>query len=561
MGSGRRLLSKGPLPGRAFTATIILLIGVATGTALAAAMLADLFDDTSSRSGITSILHNSATPEKHQIETMAGGLAVIDFDNDGHPDLFLTNGAPEPSLRKSGPEWWNRLYRNRGDGTFEDVTAKSGLQGDCFSIGAAVADFDNDGWPDLFVAGVDCNRLYRNRHDGTFEDVTKKAQIPQTGFAVGGAFFDADADGWNDLLIVNYVQWSPATEPFCGDRPAGIRTYCHPRFYEPVPNTLLRNNGDGTFTDVSLESGIGAYAGKGMGAAIGDIDGDGRIDVVVTNDTARNFLFHNEGGMRFREVGMEAGIALNEDGRALSSMGVDFRDVDNDGRDDLMMTALANETYPYYRNIGGSLFKDLTYRSRLGAQTLALTGWGVGVYDFDNDGRKDIFTANGDVNDNTELFSSRESKQRCTVFWQRKANRFEAQAVDKPAWHRGAAFADFDGDGQVDIAVARLNATPELLLNRTGAGRHWIAFLLRGTRSNRDGIGAHLHLTAASGEQWNRVTTAVGYASSSERVVRFGLGSDTRVRRVEIEWPSGTEQSLDDLPADQMVKVQESAQP
>ena len=528
---------------------------------LGPALLPSAFKDVSAGSGLTSVLRNSVTPEKHQIETMAGGLAVIDFDNDGRPDLFLTNGAPQPGLRKSGPGWWNRLYRNRGDGTFEDLTQKAGLQGDCFSIGAAVADFDNDGWPDLFVAGPDCNRLYRNRHDGTFEDVTAKAHIPQTGLAVGGAFFDADGDGWNDLLIVNYVKWNPETEPYCGDAASQIRTYCHPRFYEPVPNTLLRNNGDGTFSDVSRESGIGAYAGKGMSAAIGDIDGDGRIDFVVTNDTAPNFLFHNEGGMKFREVGMEAGAALNEDGRALSSMGVDFRDVDNDGRDDLFMTALANETFPFYRNIGAGLFKDLTYRSRLGAQTLALTGWGVGIYDFDNDGRKDIFTANGDVNNNTELFSNRDSKQPCTIFWQRGPNHFEGQQVDEPASHRGAAFADFDGDGRIDVAVARLNATPALLLNRTGSGRHWIGFLLTGTRSNRDGIGAHLHLIATSGEQWNRVTTAVGYASGSERVVRFGLGSDARVRRVEIEWPAGTKQVLDDLPADQIVKVREFAQP
>ena len=536
-------------------------IAIAGLLTLAPALVPPNFADVSDHAGIGSVLHNAATPEKHQIETMAGGLAVIDFDNDGHPDLFLTNGAPQPGLRKTGPEWWNRLYRNRGDGTFEDVTTKAGLKGDGFSIGATVGDFDNDGWPDLFVAGVGCNRLYRNRHDGTFEDVTAKAHIPQTGLAVGGAFFDADGDGWNDLLIVNYVKWNPNTEPFCGDPAAGIRTYCHPRFYEPVPNTLLHNNGDGMFTDVSRESGIGAYAGKGMGVAIGDFDGDGRIDFLVTNDTTPNFLFHNEGGMKFREMGMEAGVALNEDGRALSSMGVDFRDLDNDGRDDLVVTALANETYPYYRNTGHGLFKDLTYRSRLGAQTMALTGWGVGVYDFDNDGRKDIFTANGDVNNNTELFSNRESKQRCTVFWQREANRFEAQQVGEPAWHRGAAFADFNGDGLVDVAVARLNAVPALLLNRTGSGRHWIGFLLTGTRSNRDGIGARLHLVSASGEQWNRCTTAVGYASSSERVVRFGLDRDQRVKRVEIDWLSGTKQILDDLPVDRIVKVREPAQP
>jgi hypothetical protein len=519
------------------------------------------FEDASVRSGIRAVLHNGATPDKHQIETMAGGIAVIDFDNDGHADLFLTNGAPQPDLRKTGPEWWNRLYRNRGDGTFEDVTEKAGLKGAGYSIGVAVADFDNDGWPDIFVAGVDRNILYRNRGDGSFEDVTERAHIPHTGWAVSAAFFDADNDGWNDLFIVNYVKWNPATEPFCGDPALGVRTYCHPRFYEPLPNILLHNNRDGTFSDVSRQSGIGAYAGKGMGVAVGDYDNDGRADFIVTNDTTPNFLFHNEGGMKFREVGMEAGIALNEDGRALSSMGVDFRDVDNDGREDIFITSLSNETYPLYRNLGSGLFKDITYSSRLGAQTIQLTGWGLGIYDFDNDGHKDLFTANGDVNTNTELFSNRESKQRCALFWQKENNRFEREEIGEPAWYRGAAFADFNGDGLLDVAVARLNMPPAILLNRSGQGRHWVAFALEGTRSNRDGIGALLHLVTSSGEQWNHCTTAVGYASASERLVRFGLNHESRVARLDVRWPSGIEQTLYDLPVDRVTKLREPGRP
>jgi len=529
--------------------------------AFAPALLPPSFEDFSARTGITAILRNAATPEKHQIETMAGGIAVIDFDNDGHPDLFLTNGAPQPGLRKTGPDWWNRLYRNRGDGTFEDVTAKSGLGGEGFSIGAAVADFDNDGWPDLFVAGVDRNFLYRNRGDGTFEDVTERAHVPHKGWAVGAAFFDADNDGWNDLLIVNYVLWNPATEPFCGDTIIGVRTYCHPRFYEPLPNILLHNNHDGTFSDVSQESGIGAYPGKGMAVAIGDYDNDGRIDFVVTNDTTPNFLFHNEGRLKFREAGLDAGIAFNEDGRVLSSMGVDFRDIDNDGRDDIFITALSNETYPLYRNTGNRVFKDITYASRLGAQTMQLTGWGIGIYDFDNDGTKDIFTANGDVNDNTERFSSRDSKQRCTVFRQNASRYFEAQAIGGPAWHRGAAFADFDGDGKIDVAVSRLHMPPAVFINHSGAGNHWAAFSLEGTSSNRDGIGARIHLVTPSGEQWNHCTTAVGYASASEKIVRFGLGGNANVTRVEIQWPSGARQTINNPAIDQVVKVQEPAQP
>ena len=536
-------------------------VAIASLLLLASDLEKNAFIEAGAASGLSAVLDNAATPERRQIETMAGGLAVIDFDRDGHPDLFLTNGAPQPGLRKTGPRWWNRLYRNRGDGTFEDVTERAGVKGEGFSIGAAVADFDNDGWPDLFIAGVGRNALYRNRRNGTFEDVTGQARIPQTGLAVGGAFFDADNDGWNDLLIVNYVQWDPAAEPVCGDKTLGVRTYCHPRFYRPMPNTLLRNNHDGTFSDVSQQSGIAAYPAKGMGAAIGDYDGDGRLDLVITSDTTPNLLFHNEGGMKFRETGMEAGVALNEDGRALSSMGVDFRDVNNDCREDLVITALSNETYPYFRNSGRGLFKDMTYSSRLGAESLALTGWGVGIYDLDNDGRKDIFTANSDVNDNVEAFSDRTSRQRCTVFWQGADHRFKSQAIGTPALHRGAAFADFDGDGQVDVAVARLHQPPALFLNRSGAGRHWIAFDLEGRSSSRDGIGAQIHLTSASGEQWNRATTAVGYAGSSERTVRFGLGTDAQVSRIEIQWPSGIRQRMATLPVDRVIKVQEPARP
>ena len=533
------------------------LLAVALGPFAVPGNAPPSFEEISARSGLNAVLNNAATADKHQVETMAGGIAVIDFDRDGRPDVFVTNGAPQPGLVKDGPQWWNRLYRNRGDGTFADVTARAGLAGQGFSIAAAVADFDNDGWPDLFVAGVGRNILYRNRGDGTFEDVTAKARIPQTGWAVGAAFFDADGDGWLDLFIVNYVHWDPLTEPQCGELGLGIRTYCHPRFFQGLPNTLLRNNRDGSFTDVSRESGIAAHVGKGMGIAIGDYDNDGRIDVFVANDTLPNFLFHNEGGMRFKEAALESGVALNDDGRALSSMGVDFRDIDNDGRDDLFVTSLANETFPLYRNRGGGLFQDLTYLSRLGHLSVAYSGWGAGVFDFDLDGRKDIFTANGDVNDNSERFSSQPSRQRCHVFWQREPLRFEAEEVGETAQYRGAAFADFNEDGRIDVVLSRLGQPPALLLNRAGQGRHWVAFDLEGTRSNRDAIGARLHLITTSGEQWNRCTTAVGYASASEKPVRFGLGSNPTITAVEIEWPSGVKQRIQNPAPDHVIKVRE----
>jgi len=499
------------------------------------------FEERTSGSGIGFVLRNAASSEKHQIETMAGGVAVLDFDGDGRPDIFFTNGARQPDLEKSGPEYCNGLYRNLGGFRFEEVTARAGLCGEGYSMGAAAGDFDSDGLADLFVAGVNRNFLYRNRGDGRYEDVTARAGIRSGEWAVGGGWLDYDADDRLDLLVVNYVRWNPKTEPYCGE--AAYRTYCHPKFYEGLPNRLYRNLGSGQFRDVSEESGIGAVAGKGMAAAFGDADGDGRLDIFVTNDTTPNFLFRNEGNGRFRQIGMEAGIAYNDDGRALSSMGADFRDIDNDGREDLFVTALANETFPLYRNMGRGPFLDITYPSRIGRATMALSGWSCGMLDFNNDGWKDIFSANGDVNDNSELFSSRRSRQSNIVLINRGDGAFDSQAVGSPALHRGAAFADFDGDGRMDAVVTRLNQTPLVLRNVSAPDNHWIGF--------RVPLGTLVKL----GTQWNRATTAVGYASSSDSVVHFGLGRETKVPPVKIIWPNGASKRLTDLIPDRYVTV------
>ena len=523
------------------------------------AMAADThwFDDRTAASGISFTLRNSPTPQKHQIETMAGGVAVLDYDRDGLPDLFFANGAAQPALDKSDASYSNRLYRNRGGWTFEDVTAKAGLAGQGFNIAAAAADFDNDGYTDLFVAGVNRSYLYRNRGDGTFEDVTARAGVAGLGrWAVSAGWFDYDNDGRLDLFVVNYVQWDPAKEPFCGE-PGGYRTYCHPRFYQGLPDTLYRNNGDGTFTDVSAASGIAAHTGKGMGVAFADYDGDGWMDVAVANDTVPNFLFRNLGNGKFREVGFEAGVAMNDDGRALSSMGVDFRDIDNDGRPDLFITALANETFPFYRNLGKGLFGDATYQSRIGAATLPLSGWGAGIYDFDNDGRKDLFAACGDVQDNTERFSGRKSRQRPLLLINRANGAFDPHEIAAPAQYRGAAFADFDGDGRVDVVLTALGEHPVLLRNTSGQGNHWLGLRLTGVRSNRDAIGARVHLVTRDGEQWNQVAAAVGYAGSSEHAVHFGLGRDGGVKRIEITWPSGAIEQIPDPPVDKYLSIRE----
>jgi len=544
---------------RYILAVVIVVCGIAWLGANRPAVATVNFEDVADRAGIQFTLQNSPTPEKHQIETMVSGVAVFDYNNDGKPDIFFVNGASVPGLVKTGPEFHNALYRNNGDGTFTDVTRQAGLSGIGYSMGVAVADFDNDGWEDLFVAGVNRNILYRNRGDGTFEDLTAKAGIKSNMWSIAAGWFDYDNDGLLDLFVVNYVKWDPGKERFCGDPDRNIRTYCHPQFYEGLPDTLYHNNGDGTFTDVSESSGIAAHIGKGMGVAFADYDHDGRPDVFVANDTVPNFLFHNEGGGKFREVALEAGVALNDNGKAISSMGADFRDYDNDGREDLFVTALAGETFPLFRNLGRGGFDDVTHRTLVGRASVRWNGWSNGMVDFNNDGFKDLFVACGDVQTNAQ-----NSQQRNLLFVNQRDGTFAdfsgeaGNGFQQVGLHRGAAFGDFDGDGRIDIVVTRLGMRPELFRNTSPGNNHWISFLLVGHRSNRDGMGARIHVVSDSGnEQWNQVTTSVGFASSSDRVTHFGLGASRSARLVEIEWPSGARQSLRNVPADRRIVVQE----
>ncbi len=501
---------------------------------------------------------NGATGDMHQIETMIAGVAIFDYDGDGWPDIYIANGATSPGLEKSDPAFHNRLFRNRHDGTFTDVTDSAGVPGRGYSMGVAVGDFDGDGHPDLFVTGVRENILYRNRGDGTFEDVTAKAGLKSDGrWSVAAGWFDYDNDGRLDLFVVHYVRWDPAREPYCGDMQNHRRSYCHPEYYAPLANALYRNHGDGTFEDVSASSGIAAHPGKGMGVAFADYDQDGWTDVFVANDTTPNFLFHNLGNGRFEEVGLRSGVAYNADGRAVSGMGADFRDFDNDGREDILMTALSNEGFSLFRNLGHGQFGDISQAARVTAGSLRLSGWSAGIYDLNNDGLKDLFAATGHALTNSEVVTGQEARQSPAVFLNRGDGTFDRAFLGEKALYRGAAFGDLNRDGKIDVVLTRLNEPPVIWMNSTESQGHWLRVRLHGHRSNGDGIGARIHLVTDAGEQWNHVTTSVGYGGSSEPEVHFGLGRSAIVRRIDVVWPSGARQALENVPAGRRIEIEE----
>jgi len=541
-------------PLRLFTA--VALLGMIALASPRAQPGVPTFENVQAGSGIDFTLAHAPTADKRLIETMPGGLAAFDYDGDGKLDLFFANGNASPAAAKAGPTFHNRLYRNLGGFKFEDVTEAAGVAGRGFAMGAAVADYDNDGHTDLFVPAVGGPTLYRNLGNGRFEDVTARAGITSSPWSVAAAWLDMDRDGRLDLFVVNYLDWSPTADRFCGDRLRDLRVYCHPKFYTGLPNQLFRNKGDGTFEDVSTPSGIAAHVGKGMSAAVADFDGDGRDDVFVTNDGVPNFLFRNVDGKRFEESALLAGVALPAFGRPVSSMGVAVHDVTADGRPDVLVTALKGETFPLYVNDGQLMFHDGTHQARLAGPTSVRSGWGVALADLDNDGRVDVATANSHVNDLIEHFETSSYKEPNAILLNRGGTfedvTMQAGLKSAVAAHRGLIAADLDADGRLDLVTTSLGGPVELW-KHTGPAGHWIAIRLRGTASNRDGLGA----TVTVGGRAFTVTSATGYASSVLAPVHVGLGGATAAPKIVVTWPSGRAQTVEAPGIDRLIEITE----
>ena len=536
-------------------------VAISTGRAVDARQPRPYFTDVASRSQFNYVTRNDYRSRKYFIQPLAGGVAILDYDNDGKMDIFFTNGAELPSMKKPAA-FANALLRNRGEGVFEDRTSAAGLAGgdSGYHIGAAAGDYDNDGDTDLFLANAGSNTLLRNNGDGTFTDATAGSGIskPPNTLSVGAAWFDYDNDRLLDLVVSDYTIWTPETDYQCADS-SKREIYCSPTRYVSVPNRLYHNLGNGKFEDVTEQAGLAEAHGKGMGVSIADVNNDDLPDIFIVNDTERNFLFINQGAGRFREQGAIYGVSFNDDGIAVNGMGSDAKDFNNDGFVDLFYNDLATQVFALFAGDRGKSFRYVSYSTGLGRLSYRFGGWGAGFIDYDNDGWKDLYSANGDVD-----YLGDNAKQSDTMFRNLDGKSFAdvsaamGVAFTRQGFHRGSAFADLNDDGSLDIVVTGLNERPRILINAGTPGAHWLLLDLQGTRGSRDAIGAKVKVTTASGRVLhNHVSVSTGLMSSSDRRVHFGLGPESAISSIEIRWPGGQVQTLSDVKADQILRVRE----
>jgi len=543
----------------------LIFILVAAGSAAVAGMArqgdAVQFADITAKSKIGFRHENGASPEKHLPETMSGGAVLFDFDNDGWLDIFFVNGGSFVDKKKAAGAQ-HRLYRNNKDGTFADVTGISGISVSGFGMGACSADFDNDSFPDLYLTGADFSRLYRNTGKGSFVDVTTSAGVGSTLWNASCAFGDIDNDGDVDLYVTRYVDYTPERNKYCPLWTA--RAYCHPNEYNGVPDLLFRNNGDRTFTDISRESGILQRPnGNGLGVVFGDYDNDGLADIYVANDSTPNFLFHNKGGGRFEEAGFFAGVAVGHDGKPQAGMGTDMGDFDGDGLFDIFVTNLIMETHTLYRNLGKGLFADVTFTSGVAQATLPYVGFGAAFVDYDNDMDLDLAIANGHIIDNVHLGRDDTTYEQLNLLLLNDSGKFrnvgpisgKGFAIRKSS--RALAVGDLDNDGDMDIVVANVGQTPDILRNDGGNRSNSLLIRTIGSKSNRDGIGARLRLSVGGRILSRDVKAGSGYLGQNDLRVHFGMGQRTLAERLEIQWPGGAVDTADNLAANQILTVQE----
>lgn len=543
----------------------MVLVGSGASLRGGAAATPVKYVDVAGSAGISFQHDNAASPEKYLIETMGSGCGWIDYDQNGLLDFYLVNGAstrvysPRHALRSA-------LYRNNGDGTFTDVTTKAGVGAEgLFGMGVAVGDYDNDGFPDLLVLGYGRCILFHNNGNGTFTDVTDRAGVGNTRkWGSSAAWFDYDNDGLLDLVIANYVDWSPERNFWCGDKGPGLRSYCHPDVYQGEPPTLYHNNGDGTFTDVSKRSGVGIKPGNGLGVVTFDYDNDGWQDIFISNDHMPNFLFHNNRDGTFREIGYTAGVAVSIDGQFEAGMGTDAADTTGNGRPDLIVTHLDQQLARLYQNLGEGYFEDATFRSKISYATFHLSGFGTRFMDYDNDGARDLFMANGHVLDNIQRYHAETTYAEPKLMFRNGGHGIFANVSDQlgPDFlmarvSRGAAIGDFDNDGDLDILISNNGQAPQLLRNDGGNANHWFQLFLIGTRSNRDAVGARVKVTAGDLILYDEKKGGMSYQSAQDPRLHFGLGQHPMVEELEINWPSGAVTKLTNIKSDQILAIEE----